>query len=265
MDGRDTPLTQPQPEDVDEAMQVEKVGYGRPPVRTRYQPGRSGNPAGRPKGARNRSPAREVERASETALAEIYREVRATDGGRTIVITMLQAIWRAILAKAAKGDFRSIKYVIDKTGEIEREKAAQLVTNLKAAVEFQKKAYIEIERYKAAGKAFLEIYPHPDDMRFDLDRGIVDIIGPSEPEEREIWDRIDNIILTEESTAAEIRRLERALVGCGLEPEEARPMCERLELMKRVQRGLTTSIASMPPEDKAWRLRRLTKAGRGKA
>ncbi|MCJ2135093.1 DUF5681 domain-containing protein [Methylobacterium sp. J-026] len=265
MDGRDTPLTQPQPGDVDGAMQVEKVGYGRPPVRTRYQPGRSGNPAGRPKGARNRSPAREVERARETALAEVYREVRATDGGRTIVITMLQAIWRAVIAKAAKGDFRSIKYVIDKAGEIEKEKAAQLVTNLKAAVEYQKRAYIEIERHEAAGAELLEIYPHPDDMRFDFDRGIVDIIGPREPEEREIWDQIDAIILMEDGTVAEIERLERTLEGSGLEPEEARSLCERLEIMKRVQKRLTNSNASMPPEDKAWRLRRLKKAGRGKA
>jgi len=29
------------------------VGYGRPPVRTRFKPGRSGNPKGRPKNTRN--------------------------------------------------------------------------------------------------------------------------------------------------------------------------------------------------------------------
>ena len=31
----------------------EKVGYGKPPRRTRFKPGRSGNPKGRPKGSNN--------------------------------------------------------------------------------------------------------------------------------------------------------------------------------------------------------------------
>ena len=31
----------------------EKVGYGRPPVATRFRPGQSGNPRGRPKGSKS--------------------------------------------------------------------------------------------------------------------------------------------------------------------------------------------------------------------
>jgi hypothetical protein len=31
------------------------VGYGRPPKHTRFKPGRSGNPKGRPRGSRNLS------------------------------------------------------------------------------------------------------------------------------------------------------------------------------------------------------------------
>src|SRR5262245_39310765 len=42
-------------EDKDEAEPAdraeERVGYGRPPRRSRFRPGRSGNPMGRPKGA----------------------------------------------------------------------------------------------------------------------------------------------------------------------------------------------------------------------
>jgi hypothetical protein len=31
-----------------------KIGHGKPPVKTRWKPGGSGNPKGRPRGARNR-------------------------------------------------------------------------------------------------------------------------------------------------------------------------------------------------------------------
>ena len=33
----------------------ERIGYRRPPVATRFRPGQSGNPRGRPRGARNLS------------------------------------------------------------------------------------------------------------------------------------------------------------------------------------------------------------------
>ena len=32
------------------------VGYGKPPASTRFKPGQSGNPKGRPKGANNKKP-----------------------------------------------------------------------------------------------------------------------------------------------------------------------------------------------------------------
>ena len=35
-----------------------EVGYGKPPAGTRFKPGQSGNPAGRPKGSRRNRPSR---------------------------------------------------------------------------------------------------------------------------------------------------------------------------------------------------------------
>ena len=43
------------------------VGYGRPPATTRFKPGKSGNPRGRPKGARNKMPALNEERLKDIA------------------------------------------------------------------------------------------------------------------------------------------------------------------------------------------------------
>ena len=36
------------------ATRTYKIGYGKPPVKTRWKPGHSGNPKGRPRGSRNR-------------------------------------------------------------------------------------------------------------------------------------------------------------------------------------------------------------------
>ncbi len=79
----------------------ERVGPGNPPVATRFRPGRSGNPRGRPK--RRRHLGAVVARALSERVA-----VEETDG-RVKRISKLEATVRAIVDGAAKGDARAIK------------------------------------------------------------------------------------------------------------------------------------------------------------
>ena len=76
----------------------EKVGYGNPPISTRFQPGKSGNPRGRPKGAKG-------------LLAELKAEldefVTVEVNGKTKRIRKRRLIIKALAAKAAKGDVRA--------------------------------------------------------------------------------------------------------------------------------------------------------------
>ncbi|MEA2760499.1 MAG: aerobic C4-dicarboxylate transport protein [Methylobacteriaceae bacterium] len=51
------------------------VGYGKPPESTRFTKGCSGNPAGRPRGARNKRPALNEERLKGIILDEAYRTI----------------------------------------------------------------------------------------------------------------------------------------------------------------------------------------------
>ena len=49
------------------------VGHGKPPEATRFKPGQSGNPKGRPKGKKNRREAPRHERLKSIILEEAYR------------------------------------------------------------------------------------------------------------------------------------------------------------------------------------------------
>ena len=81
----------------------ERVGYGRPPRATRFRPGQSGNPRGRPKGARNFS----------TVIASALSErVAVTENGRRRRITKLEAAIKQLVNRAAAGDARATALLI---------------------------------------------------------------------------------------------------------------------------------------------------------
>ena len=84
-----------------------EVGYAKPPAATRFKPGQSGNPRGRPKGAKNKRPALHEERMKAIILDEAYRTITVRDGDRNVTVPMAQAIMRSLAVNAAKGQHRA--------------------------------------------------------------------------------------------------------------------------------------------------------------
>ena len=71
-----------------------EVGYGKPPKATRFKPGCSGNPAGRPKGRKNKgSLVREL----------IDRKVTLLERGRKRQVSVFEALLESLVSKALKG------------------------------------------------------------------------------------------------------------------------------------------------------------------
>ncbi|HEX3419576.1 MAG TPA: DUF5681 domain-containing protein [Stellaceae bacterium] len=87
-----------------------EVGYGRPPRHTRFKPGRSGNPRGRPSGSKNLT----------TLLNDALNEpvVVAENGGRR-KISKRQAIITQLVNRSAKSDLRATKILLDIIQDIE--------------------------------------------------------------------------------------------------------------------------------------------------
>jgi Family of unknown function (DUF5681) len=80
-----------------------EIGYGKPPKHTRFKPGQSGNPKGRPPGARN----------FRTAIREALQEkVVIRENGRTRKLPKMDAIIQVALNKGLKGDPKGFAAIV---------------------------------------------------------------------------------------------------------------------------------------------------------
>jgi hypothetical protein len=80
-----------------------EVGYRRPPESTRFKPGSSGNPKGRPKKPLT------VGAIIESTLA---KRVSVEENGRKKKISLEELIVRQVAAKAAKGDLKATQMLL---------------------------------------------------------------------------------------------------------------------------------------------------------
>jgi hypothetical protein len=79
------------------------VGYRKPPQKTRFRKGSSGNPNGRPKGSNNLATVLE---------RELQRKVVIREYGQRKTITKLEAALTQLTNKSASGDLVAIKLLI---------------------------------------------------------------------------------------------------------------------------------------------------------
>jgi hypothetical protein len=87
-----------------------EVGYGRPPRRTRFEKGQSGNPRGRPPGAKS----------LKALLSEaLDQSVIVTENGKRRKVTKREAIITQLVNRSATADFRALKILFDIMRDLE--------------------------------------------------------------------------------------------------------------------------------------------------
>jgi hypothetical protein len=80
-----------------------EVGYGKPPVHSRFQPGQCGNPKGRPKNSRN----------VKTHMEEVYfQPTTVRRDGKTRKVPLFRALLEVQAQKAAAGDLKALAIIM---------------------------------------------------------------------------------------------------------------------------------------------------------
>lgn len=87
----------------------EKVGYRKPPAKSRFKPGQSGNPKGRPKNSTN---------LKTDLRSELSEKIRIREGERSLKVSKQRAMLKALVAKALKGDARAANVVLTLVGRL---------------------------------------------------------------------------------------------------------------------------------------------------
>jgi len=95
--------------------EVYKVGPGKPPKHTQFKKGQSGNPRGRPRGAKNLA----------TLVGEaLDQKITVTEQGRRRKISKREAIITQLVNRSASADLKATTILLGMMQEIERRTGA---------------------------------------------------------------------------------------------------------------------------------------------
>lgn len=98
----------------------DEIGYGKPPKTHQFKPGQSGNPKGRPKGAKSEA---------TILMALLNRKIEIRRDGKVRKITILEGILLRIAEDSLKGNTKSATFVLNRLTAIASTAAPETETN----------------------------------------------------------------------------------------------------------------------------------------
>ncbi|MES2699574.1 MAG: DUF5681 domain-containing protein [Pseudomonadota bacterium] len=169
-----------------------EVGYAKPPAEHRFAKGRSGNPRGRPKGAKNKPTGVNTDYGRKPTedflLMEAYRPVTIREGEQVIQLPAIQAVFRAMGVAAMKGNRlaqKTLAEMVERTEATHHQSKYELFS---AMFDYKKDWSAEVECCEKLGLPDPQPIPHPDDLVLDFNTGDVKFLGPKTREEKQRLD-----------------------------------------------------------------------------
>ena len=146
----------------------EQVGHCKPPKKTQFQKGRSGNPSGRPRGARNKVTQADFE---TMFISEAYRQIEIAENGRPLKMTVIQAAVRRLGLEAARGDRKALQTLLTHVQSIEARTEANISEAIQTFIAYKKDWQTSFMRYDAEGKNVPNRYLIPKKSRWTWRHG----------------------------------------------------------------------------------------------
>lgn len=184
------------------------VGYGKPPKHKRFHKGKSGNPAGRPRGAKNK-PKIASRTLNDMLRRELGRdvEIRGMEGAE--VLSIAQAATRALGVQAVKGNVRAQQHVIALQRDLDSHDAAQQTMHDEALIALRDRQLAKRIRYRELGLPEQDIIPDPDHIMRDRATGNMIIRGPADRHQKAEWERMSGF---RDALQFEVERSRRKLI-----------------------------------------------------
>lgn len=185
-----------------------EVGYAKPPETSRFKPGLSGNPKGRPKGTKNKATGHSFERLTQTILQEAYRKVPIVAGGKTKKITLMEANVRAMANSGAKGNTRAAVQLVKMVTTIEDRNTSEHWELMANSINYKDHWHAELTRQASLGLKGPKPLPHPDHVQIDRNTGEVWFTGPATKEQAEKHQKLQRM---QDETQENIREYQKML------------------------------------------------------
>jgi hypothetical protein len=165
-----------------------EVGYGKPPENSRFQKGRSGNPRGRPKKAPPPMDPVADNFAADVVMAEAMRPLRVIENGQPVMLTVLQATMRSMISDGLKGNQRARERLFSWVQAAQNRTLEGRQIFFRETLEYLDDARARIRAAEKYGLPEPRFIVHPDDVQLVPRTLEVRTNGPTNPEERRLWE-----------------------------------------------------------------------------